>query len=296
MALITVITPTYNRGNRLYELFSSLQNQTDYDFEWMIVDDGSSDNTEAIVRGFTAQAKYTIQYLKKENGGKHTALNFGIPQILTDLTIIVDSDDTLLPDAVTTIKEYYAKYKERIEIGVFSFLRENSQHNILVKAPRDEFVGSYVKERIRGNLPGDMAEVFLTKALREFPFPEFQGEKFMSEDVVWIPLGMKYQTLFVNKVIYRCEYLEDGLTQNDKRHKFASPFGSMMRGKMLMNKECGLKARVKGAIIYNCFGKEVKQNIPKQLELQCIEDKILLKLTVLPGIFYNRKWKKITNG
>lgn len=296
MALITVITPTYNRGNKLLELFVSLQNQTDNNFEWMIVDDGSADDTEIVVQRFEELAAFKIHYIKKENGGKHTALNLGIPKITTELTIIVDSDDTLLPNAIAIIEKYYSKYKENKKLGVFSFLREDYQHDILIKSPRDEFVGSYVEERIRGNLPGDMAEVFFTKVLKEFPFPEFQREKFLSEDVVWIPLGMKYSTLFVNKVIYRCEYLADGLTRNDKLHKFASPLGSMMRGKMLMNKECGLKARIKGAIIYNCYKREAKTDIPECLEFQNIEDIILLKLTYLFGIFYNRKWKRNVNG
>lgn len=98
MELVTVITPTYNRKSELKNLYYSLCKQTNYDFRWLIVDDGSRDETEQYIEKIKREPKFKIEYIKKANGGKHTALNTGVKQIKTELTMIVDSDDCLLPD------------------------------------------------------------------------------------------------------------------------------------------------------------------------------------------------------
>lgn len=100
---LTILTPTYNRGYILNRLYESLLNQTDNDFEWLIVDDGSTDDTLNIVESFKKENKLKIRYIRQENGGKHRALNVGICTIESDWTFIVDSDDYLLPEAVHEI-------------------------------------------------------------------------------------------------------------------------------------------------------------------------------------------------
>lgn len=293
MTFLTVITPTYNRAELIKNLYESLEKQTDRDFIWLIVDDGSFDNTGELIRSFEERASFPIQYLRKENGGKHTALNEGIKQIQSELTIIVDSDDVLLPEAVSQIKKVHNKYKEDNSIGVYSFLRCYSDGTPIVSLKKDEFIESYIKYRIRENHPGDMAEVFKSNVLKAFPFPVFERERFLSEDVVWIQIGLKYLYVFINKPIYQCEYLKGGLTANDKPLKFSSPLGSMMRGKMLMKKECGFVANLKGAIIYNCYKKvnEKKKNVDSRLELNQRE-RILCAATILFSNFYYSRWHK----
>ena len=101
---------------------------------------------------------------------------------------------------------------------------------------------------------------------------------------------MKY--VFINKAIYQCEYLEGGLTDSDKKMKFASPLGSMMRGKMLMKPACGVKTNIKGAIIYNCYKIESKKDIPKQLYLTSIYEKVLVFATAPLGRVFYKKWTK----
>lgn len=251
--LITILTPTYNRADLLGRLFSSLKEQVINNFVWIIVDDGSSDNTEVVVNRF-ASDKFCIQYYKKENGGKHTAINYGMNYVKTELTFIVDSDDCLLPIATKEIEDYYNKYvEEKKSLCSFSFLRCYKNGEPIVSLDKEEFVSSYPVCRVKENRPGDMAEVYFSNALKEFPFPQFCCEKFLSEDVSWIPMGVKYSTVYINKAIYQGEYLEGGLTDNDKITKFNSPIGSMCRGKVLMTKECGIKSKIKGAIIYDCY-------------------------------------------
>lgn len=293
--LITVLTPTYNRGEQLRQLFASLQAQTCMNFQWLVVDDGSTDNTRQVVAELTQQATFPVRYLYQANGGKHTALNRGVPTVDTPLTFIVDSDDTVTPDAAAWIETYYAKYREDAAVGVFSFLRYSHEQGVILKMPCDECIGTYVSERVRAHRPGDMAEVFRTEALQAFPFPQFTGERFLSEDVVWIPMSLSYKSVFINRAIYGFDYLPDGLTRNDKRHKFASPLGSMLRGKVLMHRACGLIANIRGAILYDCYryaADAAGVTIPASLLSKTVREKVLTALMHVPARFYYRKWKQ----
>ena len=229
--------------------------------------------------------------MQKTNGGKHTALNFGIKEINTELTFIVDSDDTLTEDAVQSILDVHEKYKSQDKISSYTFLKGTDTKTPVIPIERDEFIENYIIYRIKNNRPGDMAEVYKTKYLKQFPFPEFAGEKFISEDVVWIEIGKVSDAVYLNKVIYICEYLPDGLTANDKPMKFASPLGSMLRGKRLMSKECGLRENIRGAIIYCCYKKEVRQVLPHILIVEDIRDKFLLLLVTPLAIYFYRKWR-----
>lgn len=291
MPTVTVITPTYNRENTLWKLYTSLIHQSCQDFEWLVIDDGSTDNTGQIIEEMIKQNNIPIKYIYKQNGGKHSALNKGIPLIKSKMTIIVDSDDQLLPVAIETIIKFGEKYYRNKSISALSFLRIFSNGKPVRSLEQSEYEESYIEYLIKQKHPGDMAEVFFTHVLKEFPFPEFTGERFLSEDVVWIEMGKRYKYIFVNKPIYQCEYLSDGLTANDKPLKFASPLGSMLRGKKLMSLECGLKANIKGAIIYNCYKINTAENIPEVLKLTGRE-KILTFFTRPLGRMYNIKWRK----
>lgn len=292
MKTVTIITPTYNRAELLKNLYQSLEQQNNKDFEWLIVDDGSTDRTKEAVEEIKEKASFSVDYIWKENGGKHTALNVGIKTIHTELTMIVDSDDQLLPNAVDEVCKAHHKYSNFDKIGVYSFLRCYSNGKPIVLLDKEEFADSYVKYRIKENRPGDMAEVFRTRVLKEFPFPEFQGERFLSEDVVWIQIGLKYQYAFINKPIYQCEYLEGGLTANDKPMKFASPCGSMLRGKMLMSKECGIVQNFKGAIIYDCYRRNLTDaHLDERLNLN-LRDRVMCILCEPISFYYFARWRK----
>ena len=292
MKTVTIITPTYNRAELLKNLYQSLEQQNNKDFEWLIVDDGSTDRTKEAVEEIKEKASFSVDYIWKENGGKHTALNVGIKTIHTELTMIVDSDDQLLPNAVDEVCKAHHKYSNFDKIGVYSFLKCYSNGKPIVLLDKEEFVDSYVKYRIKENRPGDMAEVFRTRVLKEFPFPEFQGERFLSEDVVWIQIGLKYQYAFINKPIYQCEYLEGGLTANDKPMKFASPCGSMLRGKMLMSKECGIVQNFKGAIIYDCYRRNLTDaHLDERLNLN-LRDRVMCILCEPISFYYFARWRK----
>ena len=214
--IVTVLTPTFNRGGILNGLFQSLQKQTKKDFEWLLVDDGSIDNTKNVVEEMEKIAEFPMRYIYKENGGKHTALNVGIRQIASELTFIVDSDDTLVSDAIETILESHKKYGLQEKLCGYSFLRKFPDGKINGKSfEPDDKIGTYIECRINADdTQADKAEVFYTKCLKEYPFPEYKNEKFLGEDIVWIRMALKYQMVHINKAIYVGNYLEDGLTKN----------------------------------------------------------------------------------
>ena len=124
MSKLTVITPTYDRASTLSGCWESLRRQTCRDFQWLIIDDGSTDGTGDIVQGFRdASPEMCIDYIYKENGGKHTALNTSHPYIKGDYVAILDSDDTLIPTAVEEILAAWAQFSAQKEVGRVIFLK-----------------------------------------------------------------------------------------------------------------------------------------------------------------------------
>lgn len=132
--LLTILTPTYNRGKYLEDIFKVLQQQTNQNFEWLIVDDGSTDNTKEIVESFIESNKLRIRYFCKENGGKHTAVNYGLKYISTKLTVILDSDDTFTNDAVEVIEKTYNENKNEENICGFTFFKTEKKWGSIWKS------------------------------------------------------------------------------------------------------------------------------------------------------------------
>lgn len=289
--IVTVLTPTFNRGGgSLNNLYQSLQKQTIKDFEWLLVDDGSTDDTKNIAEEMRKKAEFPMRYIYKENGGKHTALNVGVKQITSELTFIVDSDDTLVPDAIETILRYHKKYGEKKDLCGYSFLRRFPDGKINGKPfEPDEKVGTYIQCRINADdTQADKSEVFYTRCLKEFPFPEYRNEKFLGEDLVWIRMAMKYQMVHINRAIYVGNYLEDGLTKNRRKNNIRSPYGCMERAKEFMRPELKLKYRLKGAVQYLVYGKFAGE---KQLIAKA-PYKGLAVCVALPSMLVYHRWSK----
>ncbi len=292
---LVIITPTYNRAGTLGKLYQSLKEQSCQDFSWLIVDDGSTDGTEVLVREWLGQDKVRLTYFKKENGGKHTALNAGIGMIKADLTFIVDSDDYLTKDAVTTVLQYADKYegsRSKEQLCGFSFLRHGSDGKVNTAYFRqDEQVANYVDIRINGNIGGDKAEVFYTAVLKEYPFPEYPGEKFMPEDAVWIAMSQKYNMVHINKGIYICDYQEGGLTRTGRTMKVRSPRGMMLRSALFMNdRRVCAKVRIKMLLLYIIYSRFAGL---RAIEAgRQIDNKFLYFIIYFPGAVIQWQWKK----
>lgn len=254
--LLTVLTPVYNRGKYLFRIYDSLINQTNQNFKWVIVNDGSTDDTAQILEEIKRHnTELDIAIFIKENGGKHTAINYAVPSIDTDLVLILDSDDFLTNDAVQLISDKWQRYKNDSKICGFSFLKGKSVNEPLSSwYPKDEFVSNYIKFRINGNIKGDCCEVIKTTVLKEFPFKEFPKERFLTESSIWIPMALKYDTVYLNKVIYIADYLPDGLTKAGRRMQMNNPVGAMYAAKLGLDCKAKLCYKIKQAILYGCYG------------------------------------------
>ena len=292
MSNITVITPTYNRGKLLEKLYKSLCAQDCKDFEWLIVDDGSTDDTGNRVEQMRRKADFPISYYRKENGGKHTALNYAYSFIKTPLTFIVNSDDSLTKDAISYVNTIYKKYKDEGDLCGFSFLRGKPDGGYLSTSgvPQDGMKESFVECRINRGIGGDMAEVWYTHCLKEYPFPEFQGEKFLGEDIVWVRMAEKYKMRFLNRVIYISDYLEDGLTNNRRKNNIKSPNGCVERAKVFLDSNVCMKIRIKSMLQYQVYGKFAGDKSGKLLSNS--SDKVLYCALFLPSQLLYRKWKR----
>lgn len=289
---LTILTPTYNRAHCLSNLYESLLNQTSKEFEWVIVDDGSVDDTEHLVSEFQLSAPFPISYIKKENGGKHTALNLGIKHINNDLTFIVDSDDELTFDAVQTILDTYKKYKNTPDLCGYSFLRAFPDGKINGKPfKEDGWITNLIEARINSDdASSDKAEIYYTDVLREYPFPEYPGEKFLGEDIVWIRIAKKYKMVHINKVIYVGQYLDEGLTSKRREHNIKSSLGCMNRALEFICPEIKPKYRVKGAIQYIVYGKFAGKKVHKLIKDS--PDKFLVVGITIPALILYKKWEK----
>lgn len=291
--LITIITPTYNRKQKLKKLYYSLTQQSSYNFIWLVVDDGSTDDTDKLIQKYQKEdAPFHINYLQEKNGGKHRALNLGISKIKSKLTFIVDSDDTLTSDAVVNIEKAYEKNKNKTNFGGLVFLRANDKNELLInKLPPNGSYSSYVDERLRKNISGDMAEIWVTELLKKNPFTEFKNEKFLSEDVVWMKISGKKKLYFENKIIYKANYLTDGLTKNRRKNNWNSPRGCMYKGWLLLTlKYIPIKYRFKGGLYFNVYGYSLKYN-SRQLVIRSNQNPFVM-LTLVPAKLIYINWKR----
>jgi glycosyltransferase involved in cell wall biosynthesis len=290
--LLTILTPAYNRRQELRRLYDSLCAQTVQNFIWLVVDDGSTDDTETLIGSIQEESLFPVRYIYQKNGGKHTALNTGIREITTELTMIVDSDDALTPDAAKTIGRYYAKYRGRNDLCGYSFLRKYPDGRLNGNPfPKDEAEGSYIDLRINsGDLYSDKAEVFYTRCLCEFPFPVYGNEKFLGEDIVWMRMARKYRMIHINRAIYVGEYQEDGLTKNRRSHNISSPIGCMYRAEEYLHKDVKLSLRVRFAVQYIVYGQFAGYSVSSLVKNS--PEPALTLLCSVPGSFIYSRWKK----
>lgn len=215
--MISIITATYNRGNVIGKLYNSLKSQTNKDFEWMIIDDGSTDNTSSLFDMWKKEDnKFLIDYEYSENGGKHRALNRVIQKVRSDFCFIVDSDDYLTNDAVEKIHQWIKTINDQEIFAGVSGLRQDSNGIIIGQYPKyKEYIDASNFEREKKHLLGDKAEVYRTDLLKKHPFPEFENEYFVTEAVCWNAIAAEgYKIRWFNQPICVCEYLEDGLTKS----------------------------------------------------------------------------------
>lgn len=228
MPSITIFTPVYNRAYIITQLYESLCNQSCRDFEWVIVDDGSTDGIENLIDRFREEKRIDIRYFKQQNGGKHIAINRGVKEARGEFFFIVDSDDYLTKDAVEWISHNATLIRDNDDFAGLSGIRIRPDGSkIGGGGDFGNIDANAIDIRLRYGVTGDLAEIYKTDVLRKFTFPKFDNEKFCPEALVWFRIARHYKLRYCHKGIYVCEYLPDGLTAKITRIRRNSPCASM---------------------------------------------------------------------
>lgn len=250
--MITIFTPTYNRGYIIEKLYLSLCNQTSNEFEWLVVDDGSTDNTRELIERFITDNKINVRYIYKENGGKHTAINLGVKNANGELFFIVDSDDYLTPDAVEWIITNSRDIIFNDKFAGLSGLRIHPDGRKIGGGTDFGLIDAdALTIRSKHKVSGDLAEIYKTHILKQYPFPEIPNERFCSEGLIWARIAQKYILRYFYKGIYVCEYLNDGLTFNRVEARRKSPeYSIILYSEGVKNKRISIMERCKYAILY----------------------------------------------
>lgn len=214
---VTIFTPTFNRAYALGKLYKSLKDQTCKNFEWLVIDDGSNDNTRELINQWENENQdFSIRYYYKKNGGKHRAINYGLEKASGRLFFIVDSDDYITENAIETIlSEDNIIQSNQFNLAGYGFNKGYNESSIVGDTFEGESIIASSIDRRKHKIKGDKAEIFYTEILKRYKFPEFPNENFITESVVWYKIANDgYMLKWINKIIYICEYLEDGLTKN----------------------------------------------------------------------------------
>lgn len=216
MKKLSIITPTFNRGNFLYEIFDNLNSYDINTFEWIIIDDGSTDNTKSIVDSFVSN--FNFKYYYQTNLGKHVAVNKGIELAENEFVVILDSDDLPLPNAINRILDLLDKLNKD-EIGISVNLISNDGKDIGIlqnKIFSDTIQNAYVKKKITG----DKWFIWRREILRSFKFPVYDNEKFVPEGIVYNRISnANYNLVFFPDVLLKARYQLTGYSNNVKKLK-----------------------------------------------------------------------------
>lgn len=223
--MLTVFTPCYNRAGLLPRLYESLLQQTDGRFTWLIVDDGSTDGTKELIEGWKQEGRLPITYIYEENGGKMRAHNNGVRHCETALFVCVDSDDWLHGQAVERILSFWEDCREDTGIaGIVAHKGRDAAHTFsgaeFPQVASDTLGGLY-----RKGFYGETTLVFRTDVLKNFLFPEIEGEKYVPEDVVYDRIDREYRLAVLPCILTICELVEEGYTASVKKLREENPRG-----------------------------------------------------------------------
>ena len=256
MATVCVFTPTFNRAYILPKLYESLIAQTSQDFSWMVVDDGSTDNTAELIQSYIEAAEIDITYIKTENGGKQRAINVGVEACEDELFFVVDSDDYLVPNAVEYFVDAWEQERDRLNVCGIVALRGTDVHTPMgTWMPDGVDYSGYWDLFEKYKYRGDTSLIHRTSILKEYPYHVAEGEKFVAETAVYYRLDGKYVHRTRNAILTICHYLPDGYTKNLKQNIVNNPIGFYTHKQYCSARAKTFKWQVRETLLYEmgCF-------------------------------------------
>lgn len=286
--MITVFTPTYNRKKELSNLYNSLLEQNYHDFEWLIVDDGSTDETKKYLKKLIKEQKININYIYKENGGKQSAYNEGLNHAKGEIFLCIDSDDILKENILSTIDKDFGKIKKNKKIGGIAYIQGyiNDRDKIIgTTFPNDNQETNYFDIYHKQKVTGDKLIVLKTSVAKEYYFPLINGEKFIPEALIFNRISKNYNFIVKNNIAAYKEYLTEGYSNNYFNLVKRNPLGNMLYFKELYELEKNIY-NVYGYILFGIYGKIKFRNLLKEHQA-----KILIILMYIP-VFIISKIRK----
>lgn len=260
MTYISIFTPTYNRCKLLNNCYQSLLMQTNKDFVWIIVDDGSTDDTSSKVKMWQEENILNIHYIKQDNQGKHIAHNTAVMHCTTKYMLIFDSDDLLDPRCVEVLTQNLLLINNKNDVSGIIGNKQNISRNSSPgdKLPAHIDYATGVELYQKYNVIGDTLRLYKTNILRKYLFPQIEGEKFIYENVVFDAIDEKYTMLIIHDILYYYEYLDDGYTANSSKIKVNNPIGYSLSLNSSVAHSVSKKKRINWTILYIIWCKHFK--------------------------------------
>lgn len=258
MCKLTIFTATYNRGYIIEKLYNSLKKQKKFDFEWLVIDDGSADNTQQLFEKWIEEDnKFKIRYYRQENKGLIKSLNRGIKLAKGEYFSKIDSDDYLVDSYTEDILSWINTIANEDDIYAVAGIKGiNEKTPIKQTWPLINKEIGYVDatdlERKNYNLDADMSEAWKTEILRKYEFPVWEGEKFAPEQIVFFQIALDgYKIRWFPKIIQICEYQDDGLTKGSAKLEKENPMGYAMMYNHMLKYSGNIKFKLRAALQCN---------------------------------------------
>lgn len=286
---ISILTPTFNRAVLLDKLYTSIlinNNNSNCEVEWLIMDDGSTDNTKIIVDTYIKENIINVQYYYQENSGKMSAINELVKRSTGDLILECDSDDYLIPEAFKIIEESLIQCKDMSDIYAMVFLKyDQNGNNMGNDFPEDNYKSSMFDLYFKEEVTGEKALVFNSSIRKKFEYKLEDGEKFVTEARLHHEMDLHYNVKCFNKKIMICEYKEDGYSKNIDKIFLQNPKGYYEYFKEIFNQDMHGVTFKKRLYIYKhyiLFSVLLKQkHIIKNIK--GFTNKIIVAILYLPG-------------
>lgn len=250
--ILTIFTPTYNRAYILKRCYEGLKNQTCKDFEWLIIDDGSTDNTKEMVEDWINENKdFTIRYIFQENQGMHGAHNTAYQNINTELNVCIDSDDYMVEDAVKKICDFWNENKSEQIAGIVGLDAYKNKEIIGSMFPKELKKAKLFDLYHKYGVVGDKKIVYRSSLTKQYPYPIFEGEKYVGLAYKYYKIDEKYDLALMNEILCIVEYMDDGSSKNMLKQYKKNPRGfTFYRIENLKNPNASLKFKFKECVHY----------------------------------------------
>jgi glycosyltransferase involved in cell wall biosynthesis len=252
----TVFTPTYNRGHTLHRVFDSLAAQTYTDFEWLVIDDGSTDGTRNLVDAWRQKNVFPIQYDYQENSGKPRAFNRAVKKAKGRRFLNLDSDDSCTPDALEKFNAYWVSIPEEQRTafsGITVHCMDSAGKIIGNMFPRDIMDMMPGEMNARHPIQGEKWCFYRTDVLRQYPYPEIPGERYIPEGVVWNRIGAAYRMRYVNETLRVYYRSTDGIMAQFRKPRVQSPIGARLYYREALSRPMRYKTRLRNLLNYIAF-------------------------------------------